>query len=92
MKNWKLPYRIAFIVSASVFITGVIVAILNGSEYGIAIGVVCLLGAILSFVIAIISSLASGKESAKGFLLSTGILLLLSGISCGAGFSNASFH
>lgn len=87
MKNWKQPYRVAFIVTVIVFIIGVIVAILNGPEYGIALGIVCLLGALLCFVISLIAFIASYKENGKGLLLSAGILLLLSGISCGLGFS-----
>jgi hypothetical protein len=93
MKNWKLTYRVAFMNSVIVVFIGVISAVISGSDgFGLVLGIVCLLGGLLSFLLTLIAYGASSKEWAKGFLLSGGILLLLSGISCGAGLSGVNFH
>ena len=93
MKNWRPAYRIALIDILVVFFIGVVCAMINGADgAGIALGIVCLLGGLLNFLVGIIAAIASSKELSKGLLLSCGILLLLSGISCGTGLSSMNFH
>jgi len=93
MKNWRLTYRVALIDTIIVFVIGVMCAVINGADgFGLVLGIVCLIGGLLNFFCALIAFFASSKEWAKGFLLSGGILLLLSGISCGTGLSSVNFH
>lgn len=93
MKNWKLAYRVTFINCAIVIFIGIVVGLFNAANgFAFALGIVCLGGALLNFFLSLIIYLSGSKELAKGFLLSGGILLLLSGISCGTGLSNANFH
>ena len=93
MKNWRLAYRIALIDTIIVFFIGTIFAIISGADgAGIAVGVICLIGGLLNLFAAFIAGISSSPEFAKGFLLSCGILLLLSGISCGTGLADVNFH
>jgi hypothetical protein len=87
MKNWRLAYRIAFIDCAIVVGIGISAGFLNRTDFAIVLGIVCLGGGMLNLFTSFIAYVSSAKEWAKGFLLSGGILLLLSGISCGTGFS-----
>jgi len=54
-------------------------------EFALAFGVMCLLGGIADLFISVILFIAASREWGKGFLLSGGVLLLLSGLSCGIG-------
>jgi hypothetical protein len=87
MKNWRLAYRIAFINCAIVVAIGIIAGLLNVPDFAFALGLICLGGGLLNLFLSFIAYISGSKEWAKGFLLSGGILLLLSGISCGTGFS-----
>jgi hypothetical protein len=93
MKNWKLAYKVTLINCAIVIFIGVIIGILNaGDGFGFALGIVCLGGGLLDLFLGFIIFLSGAKEIGKGFLNSAGILLLLSGISCGTGLANVNFH
>ena len=88
MKDWRPAYRIAFINCAIVVAIGIIVGAVNFADFAFALGLVCLGGGLLTSFISLIAYLSGSKEIAKGFLLSGGILFLLSGISCGTGLSS----
>ena len=93
MKNWKLAYRVTLINCAIVIFIGIIIGILNAEDgFGFALGIVCLGGGLLDLFLGLIIFLSGAKELGKGFLNSGGILLLLSGISCGTGLANLNFH
>ncbi|MEP6684063.1 MAG: hypothetical protein ABJA35_12420 [Parafilimonas sp.] len=93
MKNWRLAYKVTFINCAIVVFIGIIVGLINAAEgFGFALGLVCLAGGLIDFFLALIIYLSRSKELAKGFLVSGGILLLLSGISCGTGLANTNFN
>ncbi len=92
MKNWRLAYRVAFIDCAIVVAIGIIVGLANLSDFALALGLVCLGGGLLNLFLFFLAYVSSSKEWGKGFLLSGGILLLLSGISCGTGLSDLNFH
>ncbi|MEP6468067.1 MAG: hypothetical protein ABJB05_17275 [Parafilimonas sp.] len=93
MKNWRLAYKVAFINCAIVVFIGSIVGLMYlNNEFGFSLGIVCLIGGLLDFLIGLISYAASSKEKAKGFLLSGCILLLLSGISCGTNLGSTNFN
>ena len=93
MQNWRREYKIAAITIAIVVLIGVVCGANDFNDgFGLILGIVCLVGSLLGFFVAFVSYLASSKQVAKGFLLSAGVLLLLSGISCGTGLSNMNFH
>ena len=54
-------------------------------DFALGFGIVCLLSGLADLVISLILLIASSRVWSKGFLLSAGILLLLSGVSCGIG-------
>ena len=58
------------------------------ADFALGFGIVCLLSGIADVAISVILFMASSRIWGRGFLLSAGILLLLSGVSCGlaAGF------
>lgn len=89
MQNWPLANKVAFGTCAVVLFFGLIAGIANRNEsfggFGFTLGIVCLMGAILASIVAVICSVASIKNWDRGFWLSAGILFLLSGISCGGG-------
>jgi hypothetical protein len=93
MKNWKVAYKVTFINCAVVILIGVIVGAFNAADgFGFALGIVCLAGGLIDLFVAFVVYLSGSKELAKGFLLSGGILLLLSGISCGTALANTNFN
>lgn len=92
MKNWKLAYKITVINCAVVIFIGIVCGtIYADDDFAFTLGIICLIGGLIDLVLGLIIYLASSKEWGKGFLNSAGILLLLSGISCGTGLSNAKF-
>jgi len=93
MKNWKPAYKIMAVNSGIIFFIGIICGAANGpDDFALVLGLVCLAGGLIALFIGFIVYLAGSKEWGKGILLSAGILLLLSGISCGTGLSNVNFH
>ena len=93
MKSWKLVYKVAAINSGIVILIGILCGIANAFEdFALVLGIVCLVGGLLDLFLALIVALSGSREWAKGFLLAAGVLLLLSGISCGTGLSNVNFH
>lgn len=93
MKDWKPAYKITVINCGIVIFIGLICGVVNGTDdFALALGIVCLLGGLIDLGLGVIILIAGSKDWGKGFLNSAGILLLLSGISCGAGFSNVNFH
>ena len=93
MNTWKPVYKIAAINCGIVFFIGLFCGALNGADdFAIVLGVICLLGGLIDLGLGIIILITGSKDWGKGFLISAGILLLLSGISCGTGLSNANFH
>ena len=88
MNKWNLTYRVAAIDCAIVVVTGIIAALINAPDgFAFQFGLVCLAGGVFNLLLSFFAYLAGSKEWAKGFLLGAGILLLLSGISCGTGFA-----
>ncbi len=87
MKNWPLVHQVAFGTCTIVIFFGIICGIVGSKSdgFGIGLGLACLGGAILASIAAVICAIASFKGWDKGFLLSAGLLFLLSGISCGGG-------
>jgi len=89
MKNFKPFQKIIIVHVAIAFVIAIYytIAEAGGSpgEFALAFGIICLLSGILDLFISLILFLASSREWGKGFLLSGGILLLLSGLSCGIG-------
>jgi len=92
MKNWKLAYKITAINCAIVVFIGILCGAANASDFALVLGIVCLLGGLINLGLGVIILLAGSKPWGKGLLNSAGILLLLSGISCGTGLSNTNFH
>ncbi|HVX25113.1 MAG TPA: hypothetical protein VHB70_02130 [Parafilimonas sp.] len=93
MKNWKLIPKIIAINCGIAVLLGLLIAIGNGGEdFGFVFGVVCLIAGVLDLGVGILLLLIQLKEWGQGFLSCAGILLLLSGISCGTGFANLNFH
>ncbi len=58
----------------------------GGKEVALAFGLVCLGMSFLNLLVGIILLITQNKEWGSGMLLSFGVLLLLSGISCSQGF------
>lgn len=92
MKDWKPAYRITVYNCGLVIFIGLICGALNGPDFAFVLGIVCLLGGLLNLGLGIILLIAGSKDWGKGCLNSSGILLLLSGVSCSIGLSNANFH
>ncbi len=89
MKNWKLTYKVMFVNCAIVILIGIVCGIVSSPDgFGFALGIICLLGGLIDLLLGLVVYFTSSKEWGRGFLNSAGILLLLSGISCGAGLSN----
>ena len=89
MKNWRLAYKITFINCAIVIVIGLICGFAYDFDgFGFTLGIVCLIGGLIDLLLGLIIYFASSKDWGKGFLNSAGILLLLSGISCGTGLAN----
>ena len=57
------------------------------ADFAIGFGIICLLSGLLDLAIGLILLIASSPVWGKAFLLSAGLLLLLSGLSCGLGAS-----
>ena len=88
----KLANKIVLVnIAVVVFITIIILltsgefSYNRGSDTAFAFGIVCLLWGIFTIFIGLILLAIRKKEWWQGFLLSGGVLLLLSGISCGGG-------
>ena len=93
MKNWKTAYKILVVNSGIVFFLGVLCGAANGpDDFALVLGLVCLAGGLIDLFVGFIVFLAGSKEWGRGILMSGGVLLLLSGISCGTGLSNVNFH
>lgn len=93
MNNWKPAYKITVINCGIVVFIGLFCGALSGPrDFALVLGIVCLLGGLLDLGLGIVILIAGSKDWGKGFLNSAGILLLLSGISCGTGLSNVNFH
>jgi len=93
MSNWKPAYKITAINCGIVIFIGLLVALSSGADdFALSLGIVCLLGGLIDLGLGIIILIAGSKDRGKGFLMSAGILLLLSGISCGTGLSHVNFH
>ena len=92
MKDLKPFQKIVLVHVAIAALVAVYYTVVEGSEgfadFALGFGIVCLLSGIADVAISLILFIASSRIWGKGFLLSAGILLLLSGISCGlaAGF------
>jgi hypothetical protein len=93
MKHWKLAYKITAINCGIVVFIGLICGAASpADEFALALGIICLIGALIDLALGVIILIAGSKDWGKGFLNSAGILLLLSGISCGTGLANVNFH
>ncbi|MBV9962230.1 MAG: hypothetical protein JO072_08290 [Parafilimonas sp.] len=98
MKNWKLAYKVMAINCVIVIFIGIVVAIFTSNaadDFAFALGIICLAGGILNLFLGLILFIVNSgvsKQWGKGFFNSAGILLLLSGISCGAGLEYTNFH
>ena len=92
MKNWKLAYKITAVNCGIIIFIGIVCGALNAADgFALVLGVVCLAGGLINFVLGLIILVAGSKAWGKGFLNSAGILLLLSGISCGTGLANGNY-
>ena len=89
MKNLSPFQKIVLVHIAVAFLIAVYYTITEGSgdatDFALGFGIVCLLSSIADLFISLILFIASSREWGKGFLLSGGVLLLLSGASCGIG-------
>ena len=89
MKNLKLVHKIILVNVAIAFVIAIYYKIMQGTgvpgDFALAFGVICLFGGIADLFLSLILFIGSSREWSKGFLFSAGILLLLSGISCGVG-------
>jgi uncharacterized membrane protein len=89
MQNLKLPYKIILVNVAVALFFGILFTIAEGTgtlgDFALAFGVTCLLGGLLDLLIGVILLASNKKQWRQGFLLSSAVLLLLSGISCGGG-------
>lgn len=92
MKNWKPTYKITAINCGIIAFIGLICGAASGSDFALVLGIICLLGGLLNLGVGIILLIAGSKDPGKGCLMSAGILLLLSGVSCSIGLSNINFH
>jgi len=92
MKDLKPFQKIVLVHAAIAFLVALYYTVAEGgdgfADFAFGFGIVCLLSGIADVAISLILFIASSRIWGKGFLLSAGILLLLSGISCGlaAGF------
>jgi hypothetical protein len=89
VKNLKPFQKIILIHIGIAFLIAIYYTLTQGTEgagdFALAFGIICLLSGIADLFISLILFFASSREWSKGFLLSGGILLLLSGLSCGLG-------
>ena len=89
MKNLKPFQKILLVHVALAFVIAVFFSLTEGTsgadDFALAFGIICLLGGIADLFISVILFIASSPEWGKGFLLSGGVLLLLSGLSCSIG-------
>jgi hypothetical protein len=89
MQNLKLVHKIILANIAISLLFAIYYAVTQApgqaSEFALAFGVICLLVGIADLFVSLILFMASSGEWSKGFLFSGGILLLLSGITCGIG-------
>ncbi len=93
----KLPFKILFINLAVVFLISLLFAFSMNSngradEFLMILGLCALGFGFLALIIGVILLIAKSGESAKGFLISAGVLFLLGFASCGIGLSNLNFH
>ena len=63
----------------------------SGSDVALAFGLVCLVMSFINLFVGLVLWLTDRKIWGKGMMLSFAFLLLLSGISCGSGFSGMKF-
>jgi hypothetical protein len=93
MKNWKLAYKITAINCGIVVFIGIICGAFNaGEDFALVLGNNLPYWRVNGFGSGSNNFNCRVKAWGKGFLNSAGILLLLSGISCGTGLSNVNFH
>ena len=89
MQSLKLVHKIILANIAIALVVAVYYTITLGtgeaSDFALGFGVACLLGGIVDLFVSLFLFIASSKEWSKGFLLSAGALLLLSGITCSIG-------
>jgi Mn2+/Fe2+ NRAMP family transporter len=89
MQNLKLPQKIILANMAIALVFGIVFTIAEGigtaSDFALVFGIVCLAGGLLNLFIGIILLASNKKQWWQGFLLSSAVLFLLSGISCGGG-------
>ena len=88
MRNLKPVQKIIFIHVAVAFLIALFYTITQGTggagDFAVGFGIICLLGGIVDLFISLILFFASSSWS-KSFLISGGVLLLLSGLSCSIG-------
>ena len=94
MKNWKLTYKVIFWNCLIVIFLAAIAGIFTGTadDFAFAFGIVCLICGGMGLIVGIILFATGLKDWGKGLLSSAGILLLLSGISCGTALANLNVH
>ena len=87
MKKLNLVQTIILANIAIALLIAIYYAVTQGTgqagDFALAFGVICLLVGIADLFVSLILFMASSGEWSKGFLFSGGILLLLSGITCG---------
>lgn len=93
----KLPFKVLFINLGLVVIISLLLLVgINSSfradDFFIAFGLVALVAAVIDLIIGIVMLATGNKESGKGFMLSTGVLLLIGFASCGMGLNSMTFH
>lgn len=79
----KLPLKIAIINILVAFIFGWIFST-HGGSMGMQFGMMFLMAALIAVVIGLFLLIAKDKRYAQGFLMSGGLLLLLSIVTCGS--------
>ena len=92
MNNLKLSYKIVMANIAIAFIIAIFVSLTSGgfhtaNDFAFGFGLVCLGSGFINLILGLASLVAHTKEWRYGFFISCGILLLLSGISCGGGLA-----
>jgi len=93
----KLIYKILLGNIAISFLLNIVFSFGSGGfrdadDFAFGLGLAFLALACLNFLVGIICFIAGEKEWGQGMMASFGILLVLTGISCGTGFSGASFY
>jgi hypothetical protein len=81
----KLIYKILWIHVAAALVLTIIFSSLNNSTteiFFVVFGVVSLFAGLIDIPVSIVLFILRKKDWAKGFLLTSGVLLLLSGTAC----------